>query len=33
MIAQILAVTIDAESGNLMEITVSDGKTIGLVLG
>ena len=28
MIAQISAVNMDAESGNLMEITVSDGKTV-----
>ena len=27
MIAQISAVNMDAESGNLMEMTVSDGKT------
>ena len=28
MIAQTSAVNTDAESGNLMEITVSDGKTV-----
>ena len=28
MIAQTSAVTTDAESGNLMEITVFDGKTV-----
>ena len=28
MIAQTSAVNIDAESGNLMQITVSDGKTV-----
>ena len=28
MIAQTSAVNMDAKSGNLMEITVSDGKTV-----